>query len=131
MNGVYIGAHEMEVQYKDIIEKPDYYHDHLDDLRYQLSTKAKAWEHEQEVRLLLIDPWSAQVSHHPAFIEWRDSHAYHDLDGDCFESLYLGVKIEKEKRNKVIEFAKKCNPNIKIYQMKIDPEAFRLKEELI
>jgi len=24
-----------------------------------------------------------------------------------------------------------CNPEIKIYQMKIDPEAFRLKEELI
>lgn len=43
MNGVYIGVHEMEVQYKDVVEKPDYYrHKGLVNYwRYQLSTKAK------------------------------------------------------------------------------------------
>lgn len=131
INGVYIGAHEMEVQYKEIIEKPDYFHDHLDDLRYQLSTKAIDWVHEQEVRFLLIDPWPSQVPHHPAFVDFRDSHAYHEISSDCFESLYFGAKIEKQKRNEIIKVAKKCNPDIKIYQMIIDPEAFRLKEKLI
>lgn len=128
---IYIGALEMEVQYKEIIEKPDYFRDHLNDLKYQLSTKAKDWAHEQEVRLLLIDPWPAAVPNHPAFVDMQGAHAFQTIDRDCFESLYLGVKIEKEKRNEIIKSAKKCNPNIKIYQMKIDPEAFRLREALI
>ena len=36
--------------------------------------------------------------------------------------------VEKEK---IIKVAKERNPEIKIYQMTIDPEAFRLKGELI
>jgi len=128
---IYIGAQEMEVQYKDIIEKPDYFHDFIDDIRYQLSTKAKDWAHEQEVRFVLIDPWPSQVPHHPAFIDFRDSHAYFEISSECFESLYLGVKIGKEDREKLIKAARKTNPEIKIYQMTTDPKAFRLKEELI
>lgn len=51
-----IGCSEVEVQYKDIVEKPDYFRDAKDFFHYQLSTKAKAWEHEQEVRLFILDP---------------------------------------------------------------------------
>jgi hypothetical protein len=32
---------------------------------------------------------------------------------------------------KIIEVAKKLNPNIEIYQMTLDPEALRLKEDLV
>lgn len=143
---IYIGAQEMEVQYKDIIEKPDYFHDYLDDLRYQLSTKAKDWAHEQEVRLLLINPTPAVVPHHPCFaimalpykpqdknetVDRRELRAYTELSADCFESVYLGINMSEKDRTKIMELAQKCNPNIKIYQMTIDPEAFRLKEELI
>ena len=128
---IYIGALEMEVQYKEIIEKPDYFQDHIDDLRYQLSTKAKDWAHEKEVRFLLINPWPSSVPNHPALVDMQGPHAFHVIKRDCFESLYLGLKIDKKKRNEVIKIAKKCNPNIKIYQMTIDPNAFRLKEYLI
>lgn len=143
---IYIGAQEMEVQYKDIIEKPDYFHDYLDDLTYQLSTKAKDWAHEQEVRLVLIDPTPAVVPHHPSFaimalpykpedeneaIDWKELRAYAELSGDCFESIYLGVKTDEKDRDRIINAARNCNPNIRIYQMTIDPKAFRLKEELI
>lgn len=146
MNGVYIGAQEMEVQYKDIIEKPDYFHDYLNDLKYQLSTKAKDWAHEQEVRLVLINPTPAVVPHHPSFaimalpykpedeneaIDWKELRAYPELSGDCFESIYLGVKMDRKDRDRIITAARNCNPNIKIYQMTIDPKAFRLKEELL
>ena len=32
---------------------------------------------------------------------------------------------------KIIDIANKLNPNIKIYQMTLDPEAFRLKGEAV
>ncbi|MBP5505000.1 MAG: DUF2971 domain-containing protein [Bacteroidales bacterium] len=143
---IFIGAQEMEVQYRDVIDKPDYFHNFEDLFRYQLSTKAKAWEHEQEVRLLLMDPSSDGGAGHPCyaqmtlpnepksrkeFIDWREVRAYTRLGGECFDSLYLGVKIEPEKRDSIIAEARACNPGIKIYQMSIDPDAFRLKESLI
>ena len=143
---LYVGAIEMDVQYRDVFEKPDYFHNEKDIFRYLLSTKAKAWEHEQEVRLLLLDSSPAGPINHPCFaqmvlpsepkdenefIDWKEVRAYTHLKGDCFESLYLGIKIDKEEREQIIMEARKCNPLIKIYQMTVDPEAFRLKEELI
>ena len=143
---VYFGAMEMDVQYSDVIDKPDYFHDANNFFRYQLSTKAKEWEHEQEVRLLLIDPTPAWNNSNPFFapmglpykpknkkevIDWKEVRAYPHLGGECYESLYLGIKIESEIKEKIISEARKCNPAITIYQMIIDPDAFRLKEQLI
>lgn len=143
--GIYIGAMEMEVQYRDVIEKPDYFHDTRDYFHYLLSTKAKDWAHEQEVRLLLIDPTPASNNNNPFFapmglpyktkrkeiVDWREVRAYPHLGEECFESLYLGIKIGKEEKERIIKVARKCNPSIKIYQMEVDPEAFRLKEVLV
>ena len=146
MCSVFIGAMEMEVQYREIIEKPDYFHDAKDFFRYQLSTKAKAWEHEQEVRLLLIDPTPAGTLNHPCFapmglpykpkdenevIDWKEVRAYPKIGGECFASVYLGINIDKEDKEKLIRVARLCNPEIKIYQMTTDPEAFKPKEEVI
>lgn len=135
---VFIGAFDMEVQYKDIIEKPDYFHDAKDYYRYQLSTKAKVWEHEREVRLILIDPSLAFIPMSLPYTpqegettDWKEVRAYPKIGGECFESLYLGIKIDEADKEKIITIARKCNPNIKIYQMTIDPDAFRLKEEQI
>jgi hypothetical protein len=143
---ILIGVLKMEVQYKDIIEKPDYFNNKVDILRYQLSTKAKAWEHEQEVRLLLINPTPSGLIDHPCFapmllpykpkdknemIDWKEVRAYPRIGGECFCSIYLGVNIGEEEKAKIIKVARSCNPEIKIYQMTIDPDAFRLKEEMI
>lgn len=135
----FIGAIEMEVQYRDILEKPDYFRDFRDYFRYQLSTKAKVWEHEKEVRLLLINPINGitpmALPYTPKdeneVIDWKEVRAYPHLGGDCFDTLYLGIKIDKENKEKLIQVARTCNPNIKIYQMNVDPDAFRFKEELI
>lgn len=140
-----MGAMEMEVQYRDVIEKPDYFHGTRDYFHYLLSTKAKDWAHEQEVRLLLIDPTPAWNNNNPFFapmglpykpkrkevVDWKEVRAYPHLGGECFESLYLGLKVGKEEKEKIVKEARKCNPDINIYQMTIDPEAFRLKEQLI
>ncbi len=136
---VHFGAIKMEVQYKDVLEKPDYFHDVVDYFRYQLSTKAKAWEHEQEIRLLLIEPLHVFVpmglpykpNDEDEVIDWKEQRAYPRIGGDCFESLYLGINIDKEEKAQLIKVARATNPEIKIYQMTTDHEAFRLKEQLI
>ena len=135
---VFRGAQELEVQYKEVIEKPDYFKKRIDYYRYQYSTKAKAWEHEQEVRLVLIEPSLAftpmALQYEPRegeITDWKEVRAYPKIGGECFDSLYLGIKIDEEKKAEIIKTALTLNPDIKIYQMEIDPKAFRLKEKQI
>jgi hypothetical protein len=134
---VFRGALELEVQYKNIIDKPDYFNDRIDYYRYQYSTKAKEWEHEQEVRLLLIDPsqiftpMGLPYDPEGETVDWKEVRAYPKIGGECFDSLYLGIKIDEEKKTDIIKAALTLNPDIKIYQMEIDPKAFRLKEKQI
>ncbi len=54
----YIGLHNFsgcyEVQYRDIIEKPDFFNREKQKFHlYQMLTKAKEWEYEQEVRIFV------------------------------------------------------------------------------
>lgn len=135
---VFRGAQELEVQYKDVIEKPDYFNERIDYYRYQYSTKAKEWKHEQEVRLLLIEPSLAftpmALPYEPKegeVTDWKEVRAYPEIGGECFDSLYLGIKIDEDKKAEIIKTALTLNPDIKIHQMEIDPKAFRLKENLI
>ena len=126
-----------EVVYKDIHKKPDYFKERptFYDL---LITKAKDWEHEQEVRIITTEPaWVHEGTDIPKelynedLVDEREVRHYPIMSKNCFESVYLGVNIYERKKKEVINTAKKLNPNIKIYQMTIDPEAFRLKEVLI
>lgn len=140
-NGVYLEALEMEVQYRDVVEKTDYYrHKGLVDYwRYQLSTKAKAWEHEKEVRLVLIKPFNSGAPYDYAqeackedgSVDYQDVRFYPSIGKECFSALYLGVNIDKKKEQSLIETARNCNPEMNIYRMTIDPNAFRLVPELI
>ena len=135
---VFRGALEFDVQYKEVIEKPDFFHERIDYYRYQYSTKAKEWKHEQEVRLVLIEPSLAftpmALPYEPKegeITDWKEVRAYPKIGGECFDSLYLGIKIDEEKKAEIIKTALTLNPDIKIYQMEIDPKAFRLKEKQI
>ena len=135
---VFRGAQELEVQYKEVIEKPDFFHERIDYYRYQYSTKAKEWEHEQEVRLVLIEPSIAftpmALLNDPKegeITDWKEVRAYPKIGGECYDSLYLGIKIDEEKKAEIIKTALTLNSDIKIYQMEIDPKAFRLKEKQI
>ena len=136
--GIYIGHTEMEVQYRDVIDKPSFFGGTKNAFRYQLSTKAKAWEHEQEVRLILEDPSYGYVpmllNRQPKsneVVDCKELRVYPYLGPECFDSVYLGINMEPEIREIIIAEARKCNPDIKIYQMTINPDAFRLKEEMI
>lgn len=131
-----LGALEFEVKYEEIIKKPNYFHDGKDYWGYQVSTKAKEWSHEEEVRLTLLNPSYGFIpaaipekSDKDETVDWKDLLFRPEVDRNCFCSLYLGVNMKQEDRDKAIEAAKKLNPNITIYQMTTDPEAFRLMEE--
>lgn len=131
--GFMVISEGMEVEYRDIIQKPDYFKDRKDYYHYQLCTKGKAWEHEQEVRLIIIDPMPAlpaYTTYKPKnkkdLIPWNEVRFCPHIGGDCFESLYLGININEDDKNTIIELARKLNPNVKVYQMQSDPEAFRL-----
>ena len=134
---IILGYLKFEVQYKDIIEKPDFFKRKEDLWSYQLSTKAKTWEHEQEVRLVIVDPSRKTPHYVPSALENKEIIDYTEirftpeLGGECYDSVYLGVNIDDEMRNEIIEAAKNLNPNIKIYQMKANANAFKLQTEQI
>lgn len=138
MYGLIIGCMELEVQYKDIVNKPDYYRDFFDRFRYQFATKAKDWEYEQEVRLLSygtspvyegILNGQKGTNKHPLTL--KDTHMFLRIGRECFDSVYVGINTTEKDKEKIIKVARMCNPDIKIYQMTMDPHALRLKEEPI
>lgn len=134
---VILGYLKFEVKYRDIIEKPDFFKRKEDLWAYQLSTKGKVWEHEQEVRLVIVDPSRIFPHYVPKefqekeIIDYKEIRFVPELGGECYDSVYLGVNIDDEMRNEIIEAAKNLNPNIKIYQMKADANAFKLQTEPI
>lgn len=124
----------IDVQYTDIVKKPNYYRDNKDFFKYQVFTKAKVWEHEQEVRLFIYDPNSICMGLLPfqknikSTINWKEVRAFPHIGPECFETIYLGVKINVQDKDTVIKLAKNINPNIKVYQMNIDANNFSLIE---
>ena len=58
--------------------------------------------------------------------DWKKTRVYPVLGGECFEAIYLGAMMFDEEKQSVIRLAKKLNKNIKIYQMDINPDAFKL-----
>lgn len=136
-----LGCPELEVIYRDDTTESKPIDGPTFTLCNLFATKTKEWQHEQEVRLVTYDPSPEYMrllpnqSDKDGPIPWKEVRAFLNIGGECFESIYLGVKLDEEKnaetKENIIKVAQKCNPDIKIYQMTIDPKAFRLKEEVI
>ncbi len=134
---IYLNPLVFEVQYQDIIERPNAYRSAEDLFAYQWKTKAKDWAYEQEVRLVIPRPSAMyaaltpeQAKHPKETWDWREIHHYMPLKGECFNSIYFGVNIEQTIKEKIIQYArKKLNPQINLYQMRVDENAFRLIPE--
>ena len=119
-----------EVQYRDIRQRPDFKTVPWD---YQLVTKDKRWEYEQEVRLIF--PHATHLyAEFPESAKSNDATELRDylpLKKECFESIYFGVNTNSEEKEKIIKHMRKLNPNCKLFQMKVDEDAFRLNAEEI
>lgn len=132
--GMMVSTEDVDVQYKDIVNRPDYYRDKKDFFSYQVFTKAKAWEHEHEVRLFIYKPSPIFMSLLPFQqnkneFDYKEIRTFVKIGAECFDSIYFGVRISKDNKEKIIKLAKKLNPEIKIYQMETDPVAFKLIEK--
>lgn len=128
---IYLEPIELEVKYRDILKRPEY--DYPSWL-YQWQTKAKEWEYEQEIRLLIKEPspmyaaLTPEQSKRKDVIDWKEVHHYMPLRGECFESIYFGIKIAPAEKAKIVNYAiSKLNPHIKICQMGINKDALRLE----
>ncbi len=126
-----------EVIYRDVNEKPNYFRDRLT-ASEMLLIKAKEWEHEQEVRLIAQDPYWANAArdipqefYGEEIVDGKEIRHYPRITPDCFESVYLGVNMLPRKKEQIIEIARDLNPNIHIYQITLDPNAFKLKPVLV
>ncbi len=136
---IYLEPLVLDVKYKDIIERPDAYHSSKELFSYQWEAKAKEWEYEQEVRLVMPNPnpmyaaftpqQAEQSKKHPDKIwNWREIRHYMPLKNDCFESIYFGVNIKLAEKEKIIQYVRtELNSQIKLYQMVVDENAFRLR----
>lgn len=130
---------ELEVQYRDIIERPKSNDPLFNPWYYQLLTKAKVWEYEEEVRLIMENPHPLLAMITPeiakqidSISDWREVRHYIPIKGEYIESIYLGVNTSKVKKEQIVNYVRaQLNPDIKLYQMSIDENAFRLKAELI
>ena len=137
--GMIVTTQARVVKYTDIINKPDYYRDREDFFSYQVFTKAKAWEHEQEMRLYIFKPSPMFMALLPFQedkneLNWEKVRSFIKIGPECFDSIYLGVNIDTTDKGKIIKLAKKVNPEIKVYKMIPDTSSFNLiatKEEEI
>lgn len=135
---IYLKPFPLEVQYMDKLVASNTYRP-FEPYYHQLATKAKDWEYEQEVRLIIpkpnpqyaaFNPEQAKINTPDKEWDWKEIRHFFPISGDCFESIYFGISTPKEDKEKIINYARKhLNPNIKLYQMSVDKNAFRLKAE--
>ena len=87
--------------------------------------------------MVIVDPsrifphYVPKEFHEKEIIDYKEIRFVPKLGGECYDSVYLGVNIDDEMRNKIINAAKNLNPEIKIYQIKADANAFKLQTEQI
>lgn len=133
---IYVDCPEIEVKYRDIIEKPNFFSGFGDFYRYQIETKSKDWQHEQEVRLCIYQPDQGIMRLLPhqvgkKSISWEEVRAFPEIGRECFVSIDLGVNMLEEEKEKIIKLARKINPAIEIYQMKVDTNSFKLIKDSV
>ncbi len=136
---IYLKPLVLDVHYQEIINRPSAFGPSAEQRMYQWTTKAKEWEYEQEVRLVMPKPSFAyaaltpeQAKHPKETWDGREIHHYLPLTGECFESIYFGVNVDPAEKEVIMKYArKKLNPQINLYQMVVDPDAFKLRPLVI
>ena len=137
---IHMEPYFLDVEYQDFKQLEYRYHPFFPQYT-QWVTKDKAWAYEQEVRIIIENPvpWLAALTPQQAkrakrgeVMDWKEVHHYVKITGESFHSIYLGKDIDSKEKEKIINHARKhLNPNIKLYQMSVDENAFRLKAEEI
>lgn len=121
-----------DVEYKDIINRPDYSNSFENLFQYQLCTKGLQWKHEQEVRYAIIEPFPwipYALNRKPKkqeIIDWKEVRFYPQIGPSCFHSIYLGCKIKEKEKATILDIIRSSYPEISVYQMYVNPDKFKL-----
>lgn len=137
-----------DVEYRDIRNKPSY--DGVNSYLYQLLTKSKDWEYEQEVRLFIDTPsWTLakdyvpaeeygvrrslfrrlKYKYQPCCKDVSKQKFYPSFDPKFIKAVYLGARFPKENVRRIIELAMKANPEVTVLRMRADQDNLRLVPE--
>lgn len=135
----YLEPFILNVQYQDIIKRPNAHYVSLEEYKFQWMTKAREWEYEHEVRLVMPKPSHLYADLSPKQKkdpkpnwDWCEIPRYLPLTCDSFESIYFGINIDPIKKEQISDYIRESvNPHIKLYQMTVDENAFRLKSEVL
>jgi len=85
-------------------------------------TKSIDWEYEKELRVII-----------PATQQKQKSLGYADYSfaKDDLSAIYLGCRINEERRSQIINIINTNFPNAEIYQMTVDKKEFKINKSLI
>ena len=121
----------VDVEYCDLLKRPDYFRSPIDVFHYQLCTKGEQWAHEEEVRFAIIKPSVNDVSFslnsppkEGEIIKWKEVRFYPRIGVECFNSIYLGSRMLDNDKEEILKLVKDKYPNMAVYQMVINPDRF-------
>lgn len=124
-----------KVEYRNVLEKPNGICG--TPFMYQLCTKSIQWQHEQEVRHIIVAPYPCipyrmvRPTSKDEHIPWTEVRFYPKLSDECFDSIYLGARISDSDKQLVLKTVNDLLPGIKVFQMIPDHENFSFIEEPI
>ena len=101
--------------------------DYLKDIMHLFLIKSKDWEYEKEWRLLFTYPQlynSADDVGDEDCPEFYNVHSQTISVENCIKSVYLGARIEKIKKDHIVEICKKLG--IKVYSSVLAKEKYEL-----
>lgn len=125
---------DQDVEYKDILAKPNGVVEMGPPLLYQFLSKSEQWKHEDEVRHIIIDPhpWIpyrlARETAQDEQISWQEVRFYPQLSAECFDSIYLGARISDSDKLRVLRAIQASIPDVKVFQLDPDIETFSFVE---
>ncbi|MET3115493.1 hypothetical protein AAKU52_003242 [Pedobacter sp. CG_S7] len=105
----------LPIDYVDSLSKKSLYPVSDQAILYMLKTKSDIWKYEKEVRIT-----GSNFSFNEHLLNFIK------LDSDILSHLYIGINVDPDSTDKLLELAITCNPNIIVSQMRADYTAFNL-----
>lgn len=122
-----------EVEYRNVLEKPNVFCGVP--FMYQLCTKSTQWQHEQEIRHIIIGPHPGiphrmiRPTTRNELIPWTEVRFYPRLSNECFSKIYLGARISDSDKLRILKAVEASLPNISVFQIVPDCDNFSFTEE--
>ena len=107
------------INYKKEFTSINYFNQPLRTIITWQTTKSEDWAYEKEIRVIIVDN----------FI--NNDHLFLPIDAKSFKAIYLGCKIDPEKKKKIIDICSQKYPHMKIYQMTLAENKFELHPVLV